>query len=109
MVSVREQKEKIIELAIDTVKQYVTNYSEIGLFGSVARGNYSASSDVDLYIISDTKIDKYKKAELSSDLEELGVDIVFLTNEDVIRNKEHLLVKNILRDRRILDRRGQRL
>jgi predicted nucleotidyltransferase len=104
LISVKQQKEGIIQSAVDTIKRYVPAYYEIGLFGSVARGTYSASSDVDIYTITNLGIDKHTKAELTADLEELGVDIVFLTKNDLTENQEFLLIKNILKDRRILDR-----
>lgn len=106
LISVKEQKEALIKLAVDMINKYIPHYDEMGLFGSVARGTYSASSDVDLYLVTDDPIDKYVKAELSSDLDEIGVDIVFLKKDDFIINIDHLLVKNVMRDRRIISKRG---
>jgi predicted nucleotidyltransferase len=104
MISVKEQKEGIIQLALNIIREFVTDYYEIGVFGSVARGTYSASSDVDIYLITNTIIDKHIRAELSAELDELNVDIVFLIKNDFLMNQDHLLIKNIMKDRRILDR-----
>jgi predicted nucleotidyltransferase len=101
---VKEQKEEMIHFAIKTIQKYISDYWEMGIFGSVARGVYSASSDVDVYLITEVSVDKHIKAELAADLEEYDVDIVFLTKKDVAINQDHLLVKNILKDRRIIDR-----
>lgn len=108
MISVKEQKEGLIKSALDTIKQYVPEYEEIGVFGSVARGLYSASSDVDIYLVTKNNFDKYLKAELTANLEEKGVDIVFLSSNDFIVNRDHLLIKNILKDRRILEREANK-
>ena len=107
MLSVKEQKEIIIQSAITLIRRYIPECYEIGLFGSVARGKYSASSDVDIYLITNTEIEKHTKAELASDLEEIGVDIVFLAKKDLTVNQDYLLVKNILKDRRVLERSDQ--
>ncbi|GEM_PF-2910157 len=107
MNEVLEKKHKIVEQALFIIKRELKDYNEIGLFGSFARGKASASSDVDIYVITALDTDRRTKAILRCDLEELNADIVFLTEDYIRNNMEHLLIKNIIRDRVILERRDE--
>ncbi len=107
MNEVVSKKQECVDQALFMIKRDIKNYEEIGLFGSFARGKASASSDVDIYVITLSDIDKRLRANLRCDLEELNVDILFLTEDYMNKNMDHLLIKNIVRDRVILERRDE--
>lgn len=93
---------RIIEIIIQ-------NYSpeKIILFGSLANGEISESSDIDLVIIKDTKerfIDRLHKVRLMS-RPEVGVDFIVYTPQEVRnikKEKRRFFIKEILEKGKIL-------
>ena len=64
---------------------YATEYgiTRMGIFGSVARGEQTADSDVDIYFETDKKLSLFRMGGLMYDLKELmgvPIDLVHNTN-----------------------------
>ena len=62
--------------------------TRIGIFGSVARGEQTEDSDVDVFFETDKKISLFRMGGLMYDLKEL-----FGTSVDLVHNTERLPVK----------------
>lgn len=79
------------------------DFVEIGVFGSYARGEYTALSDIDICVIVKEMPSRYITGWLRDDAEELGADICFITEEQ-FENSETVFMSNLRRDyRRIYD------
>ena len=75
------------------------------LFGNGARGELCGSSDLDLLLVTNEKIDSSIRCDIRSVLDEefrgVRTDIVFYTKE-VFNGSESLFMKNIRKDGTIL-------
>lgn len=81
------------------------DFKEIGIFGSYARGDYNALSDVDICIVVKDIPKRCIMGWLRDDAEEIGADICFITEEQFKRS-ESKFICNIRKDyRRIYDGR----
>lgn len=70
-----QRKEKIIAL----IQEYNVGYKEVGIFGSFARNDYKATSDIDFCIITEHRPDRRVSGALREDAEILKADIIFVT------------------------------
>ena len=61
------------------IKSYNITFIEIGVFGSYARNDFKASSDIDFCIITESRPDRRTSGSLREDAELLGADIVYVT------------------------------
>lgn len=68
-------------------------FSELGIFGSYARGDYKATSDIDFYAIVTEHPDRVLSGNLRQDLEDMGADLVYIR-----KDSDSLLSKEIRRD-----------
>lgn len=79
------------------------DFVEIGIFGSYARNEYNALSDVDICVIVKEMPTRYITGWLRDDAEELGADICFITEEQ-FKSSDTTFMNNLRRDyRRIYD------
>lgn len=67
--------------------------SELGIFGSYARGDYKATSDIDFYAVVTEHPDRVLSGNLRQDLEDMGADLVHIR-----KDSDSLLSKEIKRD-----------
>ena len=81
-------------------------YVEYGVFGSVARGDYTAVSDVDIVMIVEQMPLRYTLAELRCDLEEIGCDFAILYKRNFDAPKT-VFQKEVKRDYRRLKVYGE--
>lgn len=81
---------------IEFIDSYHLDYEEIGVFGSYARGQYKANSDIDICIIG-AQPDRGTLADIRCGAEERKADVVFVTRE-YLENSDALMAKNIRRD-----------
>lgn len=88
-----------LEQAIDLIKQSGIQYIEFGIFGSYARQEYKATSDIDICIIVNDHPDNTVSGLLRTDAEEIKVDIVYVT-PSTFKNSDSLFIKNLRRDYR---------
>lgn len=70
-----EKKEKVIAL----IRNSGIDYYKFGIFGSYARGEYTASSDIDFCLIVHEKPPRYLSGSLHEDADLLGADITIVT------------------------------
>ena len=73
--------ESILRILKDKKSELQQKYSisELGLFGSYARGDYKETSDIDILVDFDKQIDAFEYIKLAHDLEDLlnhKVDVV---------------------------------
>ena len=74
-----------ISLLQNFKQQYASEYgiTRMGIFGSVARGEQTVESDVDIYFETDKKLSLFRMGGLMYDLRELlgvSIDLVHNTN-----------------------------
>ena len=85
---------KIKKTILDVTKKYNVKIHKIILFGSRARGNYKDSSDWDILIVTEEKLDWNAKINILSELydkfgyEGLNVDVVIVSEEEYNKKKE---------------------
>lgn len=71
----KQRESDILEL----IKQSGIEYREIGVFGSYARGDFKATSDIDFCIITENRPSLAVSGGLRGDAEILGADIIYVT------------------------------
>ena len=64
---------------VDIIKNSSIKYQSFGIFGSYARNDYKASSDIDFCIIVPEKPERWMMGALREELEMLHADVVFVT------------------------------
>jgi hypothetical protein len=83
-------------LIINYLKPY--SPTKIGVFGSVARGENTAESDLDLLINLKQPIDLFTFMEIWDDLEEILKIKVDLVTENALKFSNHRVQKSINQD-----------
>ena len=84
---------------VNRILQQNFDFTEIGIFGSYARNEYNALSDVDICVIVKEMPTRYITGWLRDDAEELGADICFIT-EEKFESSETTFMNNLRRDYR---------
>lgn len=66
-------KNQILDILKENKSKLLQKYSvsELGIFGSFARGDYSEKSDIDILVDFDGKIDGYSYIRLAHEFEDL--------------------------------------
>ena len=106
----KEKVLDILEAEIPFIKK-VYHVHKIGLFGSYARGQASENSDVDLMVVAESELPRFKR---SRELYKLfrpypfGMDLVVYTPEEIERGKKSPLsfVSRVLREGKTIYVRG---
>ena len=93
----KDRENKVLEL----IKSYNITFTEIGVFGSYARNDFKASSDIDFCIITESRPDRRTSGSLREDAELLGADIVYVTPL-YFATDDSQFAKNLRRDYRRL-------
>lgn len=94
--------EQKLNTALALIKEYGIEFQEIGIFGSYARNDYKATSDIDICIITSNRPERHISGSMRDEAEELGVDIVFVSPQ-YFQYSDTLFAKNLRKDyRRIL-------
>ncbi len=83
--------------ALAIIQSYRIPFQEVGVFGSYARGDYTTKSDIDLCMIMETRPDRYTSGSLRQDLEDIGVELVYVKPE-TFRTSEEPIYQNMRRD-----------
>lgn len=89
----RKREEKILNLILESGLPY----QEIGIFGSYARGDYNAMSDIDFCVIVEEHPDRVFSGLLRTEAEEMGADIVYV-RPDYFKEDESAFAKELRRD-----------
>ena len=77
----RENKKALLQKIIANLKEEVEGLRYIILFGSYARGEEKATSDLDILLLTEQEITREIRGGLSSECEEKNIDLVFYTME----------------------------
>ena len=89
----------------------VANASQVILFGSHARGEAEESSDVDIMIVAESDLPRFKRSRSLYKMLRpypFGMDLVVYTPQEIERGKKSPVsfVSNVLREGKILYVRG---
>lgn len=82
-----------LEQVVALIDSYEIPYEEIGIFGSYARKEYKATSDIDVCILSDCRPNRRVSGELREEAELLQVDIIFVTPKFLEESQEPLAIQ----------------
>jgi len=105
----RRQSDLIAQLKPIFIKHRV---SRAILFGSLARGDASRHSDVDLIIVKNTKkrfLDRYDKLlpDISRAIPGRDVDLLIYTPEELSRLTDRTLIATALKEGKVIYESGQ--
>ena len=108
MQAVRHQLKVRQEAKIETLlpKLISSGALEIGVCGSFARGDYKATSDVDLYVLYESLPDKVEKGELYEAAYEVDIDLLICEQKQFYESTS-VFTKNVMKDRKVLWERGE--
>lgn len=90
------REDKVLRLIEKYNQQYHLGWNDIGIFGSYAREEANATSDIDFCIVAD-KPDAEISGSLREEADALVADIIFATKEQLLYG-ECLLYHNIRKD-----------
>ena len=109
VLSIKEQLKARQEARITKLlpKIIETAPVEIGVYGSYARGDYKATSDVDLYALYERLPSPIDKGELYEEAADIGIDLLICTYETFYAS-DSIFTKNVIQDRKILWMRTER-
>lgn len=93
----RSRKQAVLEL----IARYQIQFLEVGIFGSYARDDYKANSDIDFCIITEQRPDRIRSGSLREDAEAIGADIIFVS-PDYFKNDTSNFAVQLRRDFRSL-------
>lgn len=93
----RSRKQAVLELIV----RYQIQFLDVGIFGSYARDDYKADSDIDFCIITEQRPDRIRSGSLREDAEAIGADIIFVS-PDYFKNDTSNFAVQLRRDFRSL-------
>lgn len=94
MSFLRKEKREMLQRKLVTLKKELPTLSYVILFGSYARGEEKATSDLDLLLLTAEPVERLVRGGLCSSFEEENIDLVFYTTEQ-FRESECLLVQQV--------------
>jgi len=94
---VKKKMQERQEAFLACIRESGIIYSQVGIFGSFARDNYKAGSDIDFCIVTPQELTREQRGILRCDAEENGCDVVFLT-EELFDNEDSVFMNNLRRD-----------
>ena len=87
--------EKLIFDLEEIAKSSIEDIIAIILFGSVARNEIKATSDIDLMVITKEKVKRLQRGEIASILDDIrkgvSTDVVFFTEEEFLSSTSVLI------------------
>lgn len=95
--AVKEAFKKREEQALQMIKNSGIEYNSIGIFGSYARGEYKATSDIDILCITDVVPERTIRGDLYCRLDMLHVDLVFV-RQSYFDDNVSIFARSIRRD-----------
>ena len=81
------------ELALKAIINSGIEFIELGFFGSYARNEYKATSDIDTLVITNTRPSREGSGELRAELDSLGVDLVYMSIDYFTNSKSNFACK----------------
>ena len=94
---IKETFDKRCLRCLDIIRSYGFNYEEVGVFGSYARGDYKAHSDIDFCMIISEHPNRVDSGNMRQDLEDIGAELVYVTR-DTFENSTRPIYRNMRRD-----------
>ena len=91
------EKQKNVLRKYVSLLQGLPNINRIILFGSYARMEYRIQSDFDILAVTDSPVSREERGELCSQLEEMGADLIFYTEEQW-KTSDCMLTQQIRKD-----------
>lgn len=79
---------------------------EIGVYGSFARGDHKATSDVDLYALYESVPNKVEKGELYEAAYEVDIDLLICEQKQFYESTS-VFTRNVMKDRKVLWKQGE--
>ena len=96
-MTIKEYFDNKFEQALSIVRRYDLDFYKFGIFGSYSRGDYDASSDIDIVIIFNELPPRRITANLRCDLDDLNVDLAVLLKSS-FDNPSSAFTKSVVRD-----------
>lgn len=93
----RKDKKELLQKKIGSLTRGVEGLSHIILFGSYAKGEEKATSDLDLLVLTEQELPRELRGGLSSEFEEANMDLVFYTVKQ-FKDSDCLLVSQIRKE-----------
>ena len=90
---VKECFERREKEALELIRDSGINFVELGIFGSYARNEYTATSDIDMLAIVKTHPDRRISGELREILDNIKVDLVYVTPEYFANSTDNFACK----------------
>ncbi len=78
---------------------------EVGVYGSLARGDLKATSDIDLYALYEEVPQGSQKGELYEDAYDRGIDLL-ISSYDAFYSTDSVFCHNVFKDRKIIWQKG---
>ncbi|MSS64518.1 nucleotidyltransferase family protein [Velocimicrobium porci] len=92
----RNKRDFLLE-KIELLTKKIETLQYIILFGSYARGEETATSDIDILVITEKPTERFLRGELCSELEEEQVDLIFYTLNQ-FRSSDCLFVRQVKKE-----------
>jgi predicted nucleotidyltransferase len=89
-----ESKKSFLQERIQQLLEKLNTIEYIILFGSYARGEERATSDMDLMVITENEVDRVLRGGLCSKFDEMHMDLIFYTLEK-FKSSDCLLVNQV--------------
>lgn len=93
----RENKRVLLQKKITLLKEELDSLHYIILFGSYARGDEKATSDLDLLVLTEQEISREIRGGLCSEFEEENMDLIFYTMKQ-FEDSDCLLVSEVRKE-----------
>ena len=84
---------KALQMILDSGIEFI----ELGIFGSYARNEYTALSDIDILAIVNEHPPRIISGELREDLDAIGVDLIYVT-PNYFDNSDSLFAREVRED-----------
>jgi predicted nucleotidyltransferase len=78
-----------------------TNPVEIGVYGSYARHESKATSDIDVYVLYTVMPHPVQKGELYEEAEEMGIDLL-ICEQEAFYTTQSVFCENVLKDKIVI-------
>ncbi len=92
-----QNKKEFLQKQIIHLIEKVDTLEYIVLFGSYARGEERATSDMDVMVVTQTEMNRLLRGELCSQFDENNMDLIFYTLEQ-FKDSDCLLVQRVKKE-----------
>ena len=89
----KDRELKALQMILDSGIEFI----ELGIFGSYARNEYTAISDIDILAIVNEHPPRHVSGNLREDLDTIGVDLIYAT-QNYFDNSDSLFARKVRED-----------